>query len=232
MIMVYLWAYSQRAKWLMVPFAVGTLDHCTNRWAPRCPCVSLLLMKHLPSYEERQVLALVRIAPLATARQSVFSLKNYYFSPLVCNTFKHFFPECSFCVIDACFVIYNQNVYYWIKYCLHSVMGQVLQARSCEPVSECPLSAKLCGKECEQFQGGEDKSPAFRNLTIWLGSGTGTGLARCTAESRSRCEFRCDSASWPEEQKHWTVGPMWRLNSFSFVYAGLWAAGQIHSVIS
>ena len=36
-------------------------------------------------------------------------------------------------------------------------MGQVLQTRSREPVSECALSTELCGRECEQFEGSKDK---------------------------------------------------------------------------
>lgn len=63
-------------------------------------------------------------------------------------------------------------------------MGQVLQAPSHEPVSECSLSTELCSRKCEQFKGGEDKFLAFRNLTIWLGSGTKTQNWLCALQSR------------------------------------------------
>lgn len=88
-------------------FAVGTLDHFTNCWAPRCLCVNLPLLKHLPSFEKRQVLGLVRVALSATARHLLFPLKSDllpFFSFMVQYIWT-FFPRMFF--LCCRYLLYN-----------------------------------------------------------------------------------------------------------------------------
>jgi hypothetical protein len=91
--------------------------HFPNCWAPKCLCQSAIAE---PSPQLSKTAGLGLLAyPYKMASHLLFPLKNdlWHFSPLWCNVFGHIFLlECSFCVIDSCFIIYNQDAYYWKKY--------------------------------------------------------------------------------------------------------------------